>query len=896
MDIAMVKKFHRRNLYIIFMLLSVSAFIISGCDDGQLPPAGISGNLSLTLSGTADGSPYVKEISFSSANSTVSVTVSNALESIDVELAAEISGFSVSVNGGALAAGTKVTIVLSVGLNEIPVVITPDSGDIINYLLKINRAEPAALSGNADLSSLELSAGVLDPDFSASVTEYGSSVSSATASLTVTAATAHSAAAIKVNGTPVVSGTASQDIGLDTGDNTIEVTVTAEDGETVKTYTVTVERRAAADTEPPVLTLIGDDPMTAPYGSVFTDPGAEAVDNLDGSWTVYSDDEVDTNTAGEYSLEYNATDLDGNAAVPVTRSVTVPEPPEISTLYVYTGHPSVLGYGRIEVTASLFGLYTQAGDTVIEATLREYDNDADYFIADYLAGEYQRHAWVEVSADVYTVTAYEPVSDIGTARTNTDVQVVETWYADPALTIPVIILTGDEDVTISVGESWTDPGAVVKDWDFADTGITASDDDGFDADVPGAYTFTYSYTDTDGNSAVEVTRTVTVNAPEELALPDFYRWQADGMDCYLQFVFSGSGYTVTNEDSEVISSGTVTGYYNDSGQVVLEDGDGFWRIDWTEPADGVFTVQEFGPPASTADEAWDYTEGNDILTAYTDTSIIPPVLLLNGDDPLEVDFGVDLTDPGAEVEDWNESYETVYSDDAAGVDTNTSGDYTIGYNITDTEGNSAAEVTRTVTVKEPCEIAELYVFEPDHNQCWLLLEITGGNMTTKDSPGGEPSSPVQVIEYDNDSNHFIYYDSDHGQGYIKFTWTEPDGAGHTTVTQYYGYETLEEARNASTNGTDYDAYTIEASVPPVLLLNGEETVVMAAGGVYTEEGASAPDWDESPEVIIDDSELDTSADGTYSIYYSCTDSDGNTAVQVTRTVVVGSGMAEIIIQ
>ncbi|WP_379163179.1 S-layer homology domain-containing protein [Paenibacillus sp. sgz5001063] len=94
-------------------------------------------------------------------------------------------------------------------------------------------------SVNADLSSLTLSAGTLQPAFNAATTEYDVSLQDA-GSITVTAAAADSRSSIKVNGTGVASGTASGAIALTPGTRTdIKVEVTGADGR-VKTYTLKV--------------------------------------------------------------------------------------------------------------------------------------------------------------------------------------------------------------------------------------------------------------------------------------------------------------------------------------------------------------------------------------------------------------------------------------------------------------------------------------------------------------------------------------------------------------------------------------------------------------------------------------------------------------------------------
>ncbi|MDR1865404.1 MAG: cadherin-like beta sandwich domain-containing protein, partial [Bacteroidales bacterium] len=88
-------------------------------------------------------------------------------------------------------------------------------------------------SADATLSGIDLSAGTLSPAFSAGVTEYAVHVPYGVGSITVTGVANHSGATVTGNVT---------DQPLATGDNVIEITVTAEDGITTMTYTVTVSR------------------------------------------------------------------------------------------------------------------------------------------------------------------------------------------------------------------------------------------------------------------------------------------------------------------------------------------------------------------------------------------------------------------------------------------------------------------------------------------------------------------------------------------------------------------------------------------------------------------------------------------------------------------------------
>lgn len=83
-----------------------------------------------------------------------------------------------------------------------------------------------------------------------------------------------------------------------------------------------------ADTEAPVITLNGAAIVNLSLGDAYTELGATATDNIDGDLTssiVVGGDTVDTNQVGTYIVTYNVSDMAGNAAVEVTRTVNVTE-------------------------------------------------------------------------------------------------------------------------------------------------------------------------------------------------------------------------------------------------------------------------------------------------------------------------------------------------------------------------------------------------------------------------------------------------------------------------------------------------------------------------------------------------------------------------------------------
>ena len=79
------------------------------------------------------------------------------------------------------------------------------------------------------------------------------------------------------------------------------------------------------DTEAPVITLLGNNPMTISLNTTsVADPGATAEDNEDGTVSVSSDwsSVVNVNLAGTYTVTYSATDAAGNVGED-TRTVIV---------------------------------------------------------------------------------------------------------------------------------------------------------------------------------------------------------------------------------------------------------------------------------------------------------------------------------------------------------------------------------------------------------------------------------------------------------------------------------------------------------------------------------------------------------------------------------------------
>ena len=79
------------------------------------------------------------------------------------------------------------------------------------------------------------------------------------------------------------------------------------------------------DTAAPVITMLGSSPHYHEIKTPFLDPGATAIDppseNLNLAITASSN--VNSSSLGNYTITYNVSDSDGNAASLVTRQVIV---------------------------------------------------------------------------------------------------------------------------------------------------------------------------------------------------------------------------------------------------------------------------------------------------------------------------------------------------------------------------------------------------------------------------------------------------------------------------------------------------------------------------------------------------------------------------------------------
>lgn len=187
-------------------------------------------------------------------------------------------------------------------------------GTLWKYISGINDGFPVlngtgeGCSSNAALSSLQIDMGTLSPQFTSSQMGYTLIVGNDTTNLTVTPTVSDTWATVKVNGEAVISGSPAV-VNLTPGSNTaINIAVTAQDGTTINTYSITAVRPASVSgitISPSVSSVIQGQTQTFTADMTTTGNATKAV-----TWSVLPGDKsnktaIDSN--GKLTVDANET-------------------------------------------------------------------------------------------------------------------------------------------------------------------------------------------------------------------------------------------------------------------------------------------------------------------------------------------------------------------------------------------------------------------------------------------------------------------------------------------------------------------------------------------------------------------------------------------------------------
>ena len=593
----------------------------------------------------------------------------------------------------------------------------------------------------------------------------------------------------------------------------------------------------------PIITVLGDNPVTVELGTSYNDSGATA----DGGETVIPRGTVDIDTVGTYTISYSATNSGGIVSVARIRTVYV----------VDTTPPVITITGDNPVTVELGTTYADEGATADETAV------GDELIITSGTVDINR-------VGIYTIT-YRATDSAGNTGTVTrTVNVVDT-------TAPVISVTGDNPATVEKGATYTDAGAT------ADGGEDVTSSSNVDTSTVGIYTITYNATDSAGNTG-SATRTVNVvdtTAPVISVTGDNPATVEKGTTYTDAGASADGGEDVTsssNVDTSTVGIYTITYSATDAaGNPAIAKTRTVNVVDTTAPVisvtgDNPATVEKgstYTDAGASADGGEDVTSSSNVDTStvgiYTITysatdaagnpaiaktrtvnvvDTTAPVISVTGDNPATVEKGTTYTDAGASAD----GGEDVTS--SSNVDTSTVGIYTITYSATDAAGNPAIAKTRTVNVVDTTA---------------PVISVTGDNPATVEKGSTYTDAGASA---------------DGGEDVTSSSDVDTSTVGIYTITY--------SATDGTNTGTATRTVNVVDTTAPVISVTGDNPATVELGANYTDAGASA----DGGEDVTSSSDVDTSTVGIYTITYSAT--DGTNTGTATRTVNVVDTTAPVI--
>ena len=630
-----------------------------------------------------------------------------------------------------------------------------------------------------------------------------------------------------------------------------------------------------SDTTPPVISLIGENPQTIERGAGYTELNATT---NDGSPVTINSANF-TDAVGTYYIYYDSTDTAGNNAIQVNRTVIVSDttPPVISLI---GENPQTIerGAGYTELNAT-----TNDGSPVTINSANFTDAVGTYYIY-YDSTDTAGNNAIQVNRTVNVVDTTPPTFSSAILNEGTG----------------IFTVTFSETINASAINA---AGFSIRDINIGTGAVTLSTLE-LTTTVNGT-TISFNMTQTNRQSVIAFTTSVLdIGAG---AVQDIY------------------GNAITLSVNNIITATLdtippVISLLGDNPQTI-ELGDGYTELNATTNDDSTITINSanFTDAVGTYYIYYDSTDtaGNNAIQVVRTVIVsdsTPLIITLNGNNPQTIQFGDGYTELGATTNDGS----PVTINSAEFIDV--VGTYHIYYDSTDAAGNSAIQVVRTVIVSDTTP--PVITLNGNNPQ---TIEFGDGytelNATTND---GSPVTINSAEFIDVVGTYHIYYDStdaagnsaiqvvrtvivsdstppiitlngnnpqtiDLGVGYTELGATTNDGSPVTINSAEFidvvgTYHIYYDSTDAAGNSAIQVVRTVIVfdSTPPIITLNGNNPQTIEFGDGYTELGATTNDG--SPVTINSAEFIDVV--GTYHIYYDSTDTAGNSAIQVVRTVIV----------
>ncbi len=280
--------------------------------------------------------------------------------------------------------------------------------------------------------------------------------------------------------------------------------------------------------------------------------------------------------------------------------------------------------------------------------------------------------------------------------------------------LPTITIIGASVINIYVGTTYNDQGATA--WDMEDGNLTdyiITTGLPIDTNSPGIYQITYTVEDSFGHIVTAIRAVKVIKIPDTTPPIIIITSPEDGQT-YDSHVTELT-YTVTDEHLDSCW------YSVDGGETTVD-------IVCNEIITGLQSVEGSNTWTVYAKDSYNNEASASVtfIVEIEEEDTTPPIITLLGNNLVNVTIGTSYTDAGATA--WDDVDDNITANIVVvnPVDTNTIGTYTITYNVQDSAGNNAEEVTRTVNVYDPNDTTTpiITVITPEQGREYKESEIT----------------------------------------------------------------------------------------------------------------------------------------------------------------------------
>ena len=708
-----------------------------------------------------------------------------------------------------------------------------------------------------------------------------------------------------------------------------------------ESYTVT----APVDDTVPVITLAGSPVVDVAVGAAYADAGATCLDDTDGdiSSRVVVSNPVDTGAAQTYTVTYACMDNSNNSAVPVTRTVIVTDSaPTVASITRYDPAEQTTDSDTLQFNVTFSEAVT--GVDAADFELSPGSPGTDFRTYAYSSTPSLHVPYNVSKTDTITVPASATATSVSVS-----VDITHDYIGDLLVQLVAPDGTartlhnrtgGSSDDIVKTYAPGFGSVSINGDWQ-----LRIHDDYDGDEGTLNSWTLTLGHganpiTSVSGSgSQYHVTvasaqaGTYNLDVSQDNDIADAASNQLAGRTP----TGADESYTVTAPVDDTVPVITLAGSpvvdvavgaaYADAGATCLDDTDGdiSSRVVVSNPVD-TGAAQTYTVTYACMDNS------NNSAVPVTRTVIVtdsaPTVASITRYDPAEqttdsdtLQFNVTFSEAvtGVDAADFELSPGSPGTDFRTYAYSSTPSLH-VPYNVSKTDTITVPASATATSVSVSVDITHDYIGD-------LLVQLVapdGTARTLHNRTGGSSDDIVKTyapgfgsVSINGDWQLRIHDDYDGDEGTLN-SWTLTLGHGANPITSVSGsgsqYHVTVASAQAGTYNLDVsqdndiadaasnqlagrtptgadESYTVTAPVDdtvPVITLAGSPVVDVAVGAAYADAGATClddTDGDISSRVVVSNP-VDTGAAQTYTVTYACMDNSNNSAVPVTRTVIV----------